>query len=522
METKQTLIFNTKARLADIREINTSFAVGTLYVMYTGDNRNQSDITKDAVIDALPSLYNVPIVCHWNAQTEEIGGHDIELITGNDGKKRIRNLTDPIGVIPDHAIFHFSTEEDEYGNSHEYLVIENVILWRRQDACRHIIENLGGVIDHSMEITVFEGEEREDGIYRIDRFEFTALCLLGNCEPCFEGSRLTIYSADEMENFKHRMAEMLEDLKDNYHLITASHEVDDIHPLNFETEGGNGILEEKLNLAGEYGIDVEALDFSLDDYSLDELKEKFEAMKNDAQDETQSNFALLGNLTEEICNVLDEDKITTEWGERNRYWYVDCDPDKNEVYCWDTTDWLLYGFAYTMNGDCVVINYDSKKRVKYVIEDFDCGEQNSPFVDVFTAMEQKITSCTAEYEAINGKYLEAAETVSALNEEVHTLRDFKRQVEIDKLVNAQNEVLDRFSAKLSGVEAFEALRADHGDMDVDALEEKCYAILGRHAGAKFAIEPKTPRIPVESTENTNKSEPYGGAFVKYGVVNSEK
>lgn len=515
MEQKMNLSFGA-AKLTNITEINTSFAVGSLWVMYTDDNRNTSSISRDAVVDALPSLYNVPIVCHYDIASEEIGGHDIALVTGNDGKKRIVNLTDPIGVVPDHALFHFTTEEDENGIEHDYLVIENVILWKRQDAYRHIVQNLNGVIDHSMEITVFDGEEREDGFFQINKFEFTALCLLGNQEPCFEGSRLEIFSADE---FKRKMEEMMTELKENYFSITTPQiEDDDIHPLNHETEGGNEILDEKMNLASEYGIDIESLDFSIDDYSLDELKEKFEAMKNAPEDnngqENQDNFALISNLIEEMYRVLEAEKITTDWGEKSRYWYVDFDSEKGEVYCWDTSDWLLYGFAYTMNGDSVVVDFESKKRVKYVIEDFDGGEQKSPFAAVYAEMEQKI----AEMSVIVGKYAEAEAAIADMTEKMNALLEFKNNVEAEAIEKEKNDVFSRFADKLSGVEAFEELRKNSDGIDVDTVEEKCYAILGRTAGAKFSIEPRTPKLPVEETTVTDETEPYGGVFVKYGIT----
>ena len=71
MEQRCYMRFNVNAEWTDIKEINTSFAVGTLRVMYTGDNRNESSIPRESVVDALPSLYNVPVVCHWDDQTEE-------------------------------------------------------------------------------------------------------------------------------------------------------------------------------------------------------------------------------------------------------------------------------------------------------------------------------------------------------------------------------------------------------------------------------------------------------------------
>jgi hypothetical protein len=89
--------------LYDIREINSSFAVGTLKVMYLGNNRNGSHFSKDAVEKALPSLRNVPIVCHWDDEAEEIGGHDIAVVADNDGALRIKNLTEPV-ACPDTTV----------------------------------------------------------------------------------------------------------------------------------------------------------------------------------------------------------------------------------------------------------------------------------------------------------------------------------------------------------------------------------------------------------------------------------
>ena len=48
---------------------------------------------------------------------------------------------------------------------------------------------------------------------------------------------------------------------------------------------------------------------------------------------------------------------------------------------------------------------------------------------------------------------------------------------------------------LVGVEAFETLRENCMEYDVDVLEEKCYAIRGRNGtSAKFAIENKAPKL----------------------------
>ena len=87
----------------NVKEVNSSFAVGSLDIMYTGKNPNKSDISRDVVEAALPTLYNVPIVCNWDPDAREIGGHDVDFVREYDGSVRMRNLTVPCGVVTDHT-----------------------------------------------------------------------------------------------------------------------------------------------------------------------------------------------------------------------------------------------------------------------------------------------------------------------------------------------------------------------------------------------------------------------------------
>lgn len=509
----------TCASIYDITEINSTFATGKLKIMYLGDNRNGTHFSKKAVENALPTLKNVPIVCHWDEEDGEIGGHDIALVSNSDGELKIKNLTEPCGVVPEKARFYFQTESDESGEEHEYLIADGVILWKRQDVYRHIVTDLEGKVKHSMEVHVRQGE-MVDNLFDITDFEFTALCLLEKYEPCFEGSQLELYT---MESFKRKMEQMLMEMKECFGAInTPDGDADIVHPQKFTKEGGNKVLEDKKDLLARYGVDESSLDFSIDDFTVEELTEKFEAMKendtdngdNGAQDEggnsENAGFALTSNIIDEINRALDGITIQREWGECHRYWYVDCDLDACEIYCWDTEDWLLYGFTYTVNGDSVVIDFDSKKRKKYVIEDFDGGEQESPFAAAFSMMEQKIL----DNAGLEAKYQNASDKISVMEAELNELRQFKTETETKRERELKDGVFALFT-DLVGNESFEALRDHRDEYSADVIEEKCYAIRGRNADVKFSLENKTPKIPVGKTD-TN-TEPYGGLFAKYGV-----
>lgn len=500
--------------LTDLCEVNSSFDSGILRICYPGANRNNTFISKDSIERCLPTIYNCPIVCNYDRETDTFGGHDIEIVRDSEGGLRIVNVTQPVGVIPESARVWFEEFECEDGEVREYLCAE-VLIWKRQEAYRKLKED--GITSHSMELTVKSGKNI-DGLYHINDFEFTAFALIG-VEPCFEDSALEMFSR---RDFKAQLAEMMQELKENINLVNTSVEVDNIHPQFNTTEGGKKVLEEKIALAQEYGIEVEDLEFSIEEITLEELKEKFEAMKDAGSEpevstpevempDTENKFALVSNVVDELYRMLREVTIEREWGTCTRYWYVDCDFDINEVYCWDTEDWLLYGFKYSVDGDAILIDFDSKKRKKYVIADFDEGEQASPFSQVFEILEAKLHDGLE----MESKYQNASDTIASLEEELGELREFKKNTEADIAKSEREKVFAQFE-DLIGVEAFDNLRDNCTEMSIEDIEEKCFAIRGRQNGttSKFSLEQKQPKIIVETPDGT--TEPYGGLFIKYG------
>ncbi len=501
--------------LSSLCEINSSFDTGVLRIAYTGANRNGSFISKETFERCIETLYNCPIVCHYDRETDSIGGHDMELVSGEDGSMRLVNMTIPIGVIPESSKYFWSVVEEEDGTEHEYLCAD-VLIWKRQEAYRKIKED--GITAHSMELTVKDGV-MEGGLFVIKDFEFTAFCLLGDeHEPCFESSALGLFSYDEM---KKQMADMMSDLKNEFSLVVPPVGDNDKHPQNHPMEGGEKVLNEKLALVAEYGLEVENLEFSIEDLTLEELREKFEAMKPaepavdpvvDEPVEPKADFALAGQIRDEIYNALSAEKIECCWGEMTRYHYVDHDHEALQVYCYDAEDWKLYGFAYSMNGDNVVIDFESKKRMKFAIVDFDEGEQPAPFAGVFEEITKQYTANDTQW---SEKYQTASDTITSMENELGTLRQFKTDTEAATLAAAQEEVFAQFE-DLVGVEEFDALREHCAEYELDALEEKCYAIRGRKGTtAKFTTESKPPKLMVDKTTPVS-NDPYGGLFARYG------
>ena len=497
--------------LSKLCEINSSFDSAVLRVAYTDANRNGSFISKDTYEKCIQTIYNCPIVCNYDRDTDTIGSHDVEVVVKDNSMKMV-NITTPVGVVPESAQPYWEYVEEDDGSVHEYLCVD-VLLWKRQEAYQKIKND--GITSESMEISVKQGGvDKGSGLFVIKDFEFTAFCLLGDgVTPCFESASLEVFSTAD---FKTKMSEMMSELKETFTKINAASPEADVTQQNSSTEGGD-VLDEKMALVEEYGLTVEALDFSIDDFTVEELREKFEAMNaanvDGDTDPAPENFELEGQMRDVMIEALEAEKIDTVFGEMPRYWFVDYDRERSEVYAYDETDWKLCGFSYSMNGDNVVIDFESKKRMKFSIVDFDEGEQADPFNSAFTQAVEKFQENDTAW---SEKYAAAQDEISTLRNdltELDELRQFKMGVEADRDADARDAVFAKFT-ELDGIDEFETLRANNAGYSIEALEEKCYAIKGRNGvTATFAANQNTNRIVVP--KNDADDEPYGGFIRDY-------
>ena len=89
----------------NITEKNPLFSDAKIYVMYHGENRNNSHISKEDVDRAINSIYNIPIVGEFieddnGEEDSNFGGHGGKLIIDDNGAKFIQT-TKPMGVVPE-------------------------------------------------------------------------------------------------------------------------------------------------------------------------------------------------------------------------------------------------------------------------------------------------------------------------------------------------------------------------------------------------------------------------------------
>lgn len=471
----KTLNLKYASKLDNIVEANESFDKGVLRIAYTGKNNNNSFISKEAFQKAIQSIYNCPIVCNYNRESNEIGSHDIDVVADDNGNLSIVNITQPIGLIPESADTWFEEIEDD-GGIHEYLCAD-ALLWKRQEAYEKVKEN--GITAESMEITVKNGSII-DGVYHIEDFEFTAFCLLESAKPCFEGASLEVFSDTD---YKKQFSKMMQEVKQMF-----------------------SEKNETLMKGGDSEMDTERNDIKAgQDVSTDNSKEAFE---------------LDSNLTRYVVDAVESLTTETEYGDIPQYFFLDFDAENKIVYAQEYETWNIYGFNYSVDGDVVTVDFASKKRKKCAYVDFEEGSDGSMISIVVTP-----ATSYAKYVAKFGedklcklqeKFDEEVSKEATMETELDLLRRFKTDSENAKARAERDEVLARFE-DLAGIEAFETLTDKCMDFSVEELEDKCFAIRGRQVAQQtFSAKPVAPKLPIEKVKDY--ADPYGGIFSEYGVV----
>jgi hypothetical protein len=412
-------------------------------LMHTGRNLNNSIFQKNVVEDALPSLSNIPIVGYISTDKlnqADFNGHEQKIVIDKDGVS-IEYLGRVYGIIPEtnNATFEMRNVD---GVEREYLVCEG-LLYNKFPEAIEIFERDGSK-SQSMELesSSIEGKFDKKGVYEFSKFKFEAACILGEgVTPAMTGSLIEKFSVSTMQN---EMKELLAEFNNNF--TNFSKEV--------SKEGGETV-DKKLEMLEQFsslGEDVlEKVKESLESYSLEDLENKLFQMseaeprveEEQPIDETpEDQFALTGNqLRNEIRNALSKDKYTDEWGWESRsFWFVDHDDAR--IIAEDSKENRLVALNYSLNGDFVEIDFESKKPVKISYVDME-GDSQVGFTLTSVErkefeLEQKKVLVTKEVEE---KFTEEKKTIDSAQEELTSLREFKAQKDKEEKL----AVIEKFS-----------------------------------------------------------------------------
>lgn len=247
-------------------DINPLMSKCEIKVLYVGENRNHSYITKDVAADMAKTLRGAPIVGYYKEEKEDFADHGEQVVFDDEGIK-FNCLTKPYGfVAPDAQVWFQEFEDtDDFGNKikREYLMTTGYLWTGQYEEAKRVIEKGN---NQSMELD----EASLDGhwstnvnngmdFFIINDAIFSKLCILGeDVEPCFEGASVTApkvsSSFSKVDNdFKQTLYTMMQDLK-------------------FALEGGKNMEMENKEVIEETIVEPEAVEEIVEEETVEEIE----------------------------------------------------------------------------------------------------------------------------------------------------------------------------------------------------------------------------------------------------------
>lgn len=306
-------------------EINPLMSSCEIKVLYLGENRNQSYITKEVATEMAKTLRGAPIVGYYREDKEDFRDHGEKIIFDDEGVK-FECLTKPYGfVAPDAKVWFQKFEDtDDFGNTvtREYLMTTGY-LWTGQYEEAKLAIDEGRPQSMELDSETLDGHWSTNNKTGMDFFIindaiFSKLCILGeDVEPCFEGANVTAPQVSATftkidDNFKKTLYTMMQDLKfaleggQNMELEERSVETEEVVATEVVEDSAAATVEENSvendnlgqSVSTETQDSIEAAQSSQEEYVKSE-----EDKKEEEEDESDTNK----DDTEEDTSEDDDD-----------------------------------------------------------------------------------------------------------------------------------------------------------------------------------------------------------------------
>ncbi len=288
-------------------DINPLMSKCEIKVLYVGQNRNRSFITKEVATEMSKTLRGAPIVGWYKEEKGDFVDHGDRIIWDGEGIQ-FECMTRPYGfVAPDAEVWFQKFEDtDDFGNKvvREYLMTTGFLWTGQYEEAKLAVEGDGR--PHSMELDndTLDGKWSQDlktglEFFIINDAIFSKLCILGeDVEPCFEGSSVTKPEVSKTfskvdDDFKNTLFTMMQDLK-------------------FALQGGQTMADVNKTATGqETQVATPATDFSAAQ-GKDEQNVNSENQKFTEGSSTENVAANAGTETSEFKKEEEEKKEASD------------------------------------------------------------------------------------------------------------------------------------------------------------------------------------------------------------------
>ena len=330
-------------------DINPLMSRCEIKVLYLGENRNHSYITKEVASDMAKTLRGAPIVGYYKEDKEDFADHGERVIFDDEGVK-FECLTKPYGFVDPNSEVWFQKFEDtdDFGNTttREYLMATGFLWTEQYEECKSVLEK-GKNQSMELDEKTLDGHWSTNNKTGMDFFIindaiFSKLCILGDdVEPCFEGARVTTPEVSTSfskvdDTFKKTLYTMMQELKfaleggqsnmdlDNKEEVVDNEVVDnatteettDTQETNVEE---NDKTEQSTSTENQQSIEAQSNESS---FAKNEDDNKEDSSDNDSEDTEKDNEE--NDKTKNACGGKEDEKtkhsLETELEElQNKY-----------------------------------------------------------------------------------------------------------------------------------------------------------------------------------------------------------
>lgn len=405
-------------------EINPLMSSCEIKVLYLGENRNHSYITKDVATEMAKTLRGAPIVGYYKEEKDDFADHGERMIFDDEGIK-FECLTRPYGfVAPDAKVwFQKFDDVDEFGNTttREYLMTTGYLWTGQYEECKSVVE---GGKPQSMELDEesLEGHWSTNSKTGMDFFIindaiFSKLCILGeDVEPCFEGSSITAPEVSKTftkmdDNFRKTLYAMMQDLK-------------------FALEGGQKMIidEAETKVTESEVVETEA-----------EITAEETSIKTEATVEEETNLETEENSedkdTEDQSVLAENDNSIEDQSSQENFTKADDKAEEEE------------------SKDANDSKEDSESEEDDEDKEYKCGE-SSKKEKSYSLLETELAETKAAYADLEQKYQVLVEFKKQIDNEkkdalINSFYMLSDEDKADVIENKSNYSLDEIESKLS-------------------------------------------------------------------------
>ena len=464
-------------------EINPLMSSCEIKVLYLGQNRNHSYITKDVATEMAKTLRGAPIVGYYKEEKEDFADHGEKIIFDDEGVK-FECMTKPYGfVAPDAKVWFQKFEDtDEFGNivTREYLMTTGY-LWTGQ------YEEVKSVIDKGKPQSMELDEETLDGHWSTDSKSgmdffiindaiFSKLCILGDdVEPCFEGSSITAPEVSTSftkidDNFKKTLYTMMQDLK-------------------FALEGGQKMIidEAETKVTEPEVVETEAEATAEETSTETEIAEETEvATEEETALETEESSE--DKDTEDQSVLAENDNSIEDQSSQENFTKAD-DKDEEE----ESKD------ANDSKEDSESEEEDDEDK------EYKCGE-NGKKEKSYSLLETELAETKAAYADLEQKYQVLVEFKKQIDNEkkdalINSFYMLSDEDKADVIENKSNYSLDEIESKLSVICVRKRV-----NFDLEDTSKKEEVVENVTTYNMNDVEPTTPAwiAAIKNTRNSKK------------------